>query len=145
MELIASVKEHVFGPDHAIFFVCCVYWVFLRDVRDVFWVFFSCNWKPQIRASSYVPCSSSIASDPTGRYCITPLILCLTSSPQVIHLYRSLTIDTKLVGMSQCGHTPGVISGLNFKNFLLKNLLILGLTIFFISSQVLFPVVAFRK
>ena len=30
-------------------------------------------------------------------------------------------MDIKLVGMSQCGHTPGVISGLNFKNFLLKN------------------------
>ena len=142
MELIASIKEHVFYLVYDNASVCCVYWVFLRDVRDVFWVFFSCNWKPQIKVSFYVPCSSSIASEPKGKYLMTPLILCLTSSPQVIHLYRSLTIDTKLVGMSQCGHTPGVISGLNFKNFLLKNLLILGLTIFFVSSQVLSSVVA---
>ena len=73
---------------------------------------------------------------------MTPLISCLTSSPQVMHLNKSLTIDTKLDGMSQCGHTPDVISGLNFKNFLLKNLLILGLTIFFVSSQVLSSIVA---
>ena len=143
MELIASVKEHVFGPGRAIFYVCCVCWASLRDVRDVFWAFSSCNWKPQIKVFFYVPCSSSIASEPRGKYLMTPLILCLTSSPQVMHLKRSLTIDTKLVGMSQCGHTPGVISGLNFKNFLLKNLLILGLTIFFVSSQVLSSIVAF--
>ena len=89
----------------------------------------------------YVPCSSSSASDPRGKYLMTPLILCLTSSPQVIHLYRSLTMDIKLVGMSQCGHTPGVISGLNFNLYLL-NRLIPRLTIFFVSSQVLSSIVA---
>ena len=142
MKLITSVKKHVFYPVYDNASVRCVYWVFWRDVRDVFEASFSCSWKPQIKVFFYVPCSSSIASEPRGKYLMTPLILCLTSSPQVMHLKRSLTIDTKLVGMSQCGHTPGVISGLNFKNFLLKNLLILGLTIFFVSSQVLSSVVA---
>ena len=144
MKLIASVKKHVFYLVYGSAFVCCVYWVFLRDVRDVFWASFSCSWKLQIKASFYVPCSSStMASGPTGRYLITPFIFCVTSSPQVIHLKRSLTIDTKLVGISQCGHTPAVISGLNFRNFLLKNLLILSLTIFFVSSQVLSSIIAF--
>ena len=45
--------------------------------------------------------------------------------------------DTKFDGISQCGQTPGVISGLIFKRVLLKNWLILGLTIFFISTQIL--------
>ena len=86
MELIASIKEHVFSPVYDNASVCCVYWAFLRDVRDVFLASFSCNSKPQIEVSSYVPCSSSIASEPKGKYLMTPLILCLTSSPQVMHL-----------------------------------------------------------
>ena len=115
MKLIASVKERVFCPGPVIFYVCFAYWVFWRDVRDVFWAFSSCNWKPQIEVSFYVPCSFSfITSEPKGRYLITPLISCLTSSPQDIHLNKSLTMDTKLAGRSQCGQTPGVISGLNF-------------------------------
>ena len=139
-----KTKEHVFYPGRAIFYVYCVYWVFLRDVRDVFWASFSCSWKRQIKASFYVPCSfSSIISEPKGKYLMTPLISCLTSSPQVMHLKRSLTMDIKLVGISQYGHKPAVISGLNFRNFLLKNLLILRLTIFFVSSQVLSSIVAF--
>ena len=132
MKLIASVKEHVFCPAHAISYVLNAYLGAWNVCQVAFsWVF------------SYVPCSSSILSCPNGRYLITPLISCLTSSPQVMHLNRSLTIDIKLVGISQCGHTPGVISGLNFMNVLLKNLLILRLTIFFVSSQVLSSVVTF--
>ena len=142
MKLIASVKEHVFCPDHAISYVLSAYLGAWNVCQVAFSWVFSCNWRPQTRVFSYVPCSSSILSCPTGRYMITPLIFCVTSSPQVIHLKRSLTMDIKLVGMSQCGHTPGVISGLNFRNFLLKNLLILRLTIFFVSSQVLSSVVA---
>ena len=106
MKLIASVKEHVFYLVYGSASVCCVYWVFLRDVRDVFWASFSCSWKRQIKASFYVPCSfSSIISEPKGKYLMTPLISCLTSSPQVMHLKRSLTMDIKLVGISQYGHT----------------------------------------
>jgi len=48
MKLIASIKERVFCPGRVIFYVCFAYWVFWRDVRDVFWAFSSCNWRPQI-------------------------------------------------------------------------------------------------
>ena len=86
MKLIASVKEHVFYLVYGSASVCCVYWVFLRDVRDVFWVSFSCSWKLRIGAFFYVPCSLSIKiSFPTGKYLMTPLTFCSTSAPQFIH------------------------------------------------------------
>ncbi len=87
MKLIASVKKHVFYPAYDIFYVLSVYWAFSSDVRDVFLVFSLCNCFYQIVASFYVPCSSSILSEPRGKYFITPLICCFTSSPQVMHLY----------------------------------------------------------
>ena len=114
MKLIASVKEHVFCPAHAISYVLNAYLGAWNVCQVAFFWVFSCNWRPQIEVSFYVPCSFSfITSAPKGRYLITPLISCLTSSPQDIHLNKSLTMDTKLAGRSQCGQTPGVISGLN--------------------------------
>ena len=86
MELIASVKEHVFCPAHAISYVLNAYLGAWNVCQVAFSWAFSCSWKPQIKGSFYVPCSLSIKiSFPTGKYLMTPLTFCSTSAPQFIH------------------------------------------------------------